>query len=120
MADARRVDLGAYLSIVSEGYLGAHLAQAPDAATLAQLHRELLALYRDTLANFARQLPSGSEVSICAPAWRIARRWSYLGIVDDMPRLGYTLKRFTHVRTPLLYARNDQTVGRQFLLLRKI
>jgi hypothetical protein len=77
-------------------------------------------LYRDSLANFARQLPSGGEVSVCVPAWRVGKHWSYLGLVDELPKLGYTLKGFKHVPTPLLYAREDQVVGRQLLLLRKI
>jgi tRNA G10 N-methylase Trm11 len=119
-ADARKVRLPEGCAVVSEGYLGPNLTHSPAPAELAGMKRELLALYREALANFAKQLPSGGEVSICAPAWRIGKRWEYLGLVDELPDLGYTLKSFQHARTHLLYARQEQVVGRQLLLLRKI
>lgn len=119
LADARRVRLPAGAVVVSEGYLGPNLSEPPNIKTLAEIRREMMDLYSKTLANFAAQLPSGAEVSMCAPAWRVGKDWHYLGIIDELPRLGYTLRSFEHVRTPLLYAREDQVVGRQLLLLRK-
>jgi tRNA G10 N-methylase Trm11 len=119
LADARQVKLPAAAAVVSEGYLGPNLSEPPRLAVIPEMRRELMDLYRKSLANFAAQLPSGGEVSICAPAWRVGKDWHYLGIIDELPRLGYTLKSFEHVRTPLLYAREDQVVGRQLLLLRK-
>jgi tRNA G10 N-methylase Trm11 len=119
-ADARKVTLPKDCAVVSEGYLGPNLTHSPAPDELAKIKRELLELYRDSLANFARQLPSGGEVSLCVPAWRVRGRWDYLGLVDELSGLGYTLKGFQHVTTPLLYARDDQVVGRQLLLLRKI
>ncbi len=118
-ADARDLKLSADCAVVSEGYLGTHLDHSPADAELAKLRQELTELYRAALANFGRQQAHGAEIAICAPAWRVKGQWHYLGIVDELPRLGYTLKRFKHVRTPLLYARGDQIVGRQLLLLRK-
>jgi tRNA (guanine10-N2)-dimethyltransferase len=122
--DARTVKLPQAAAVVSEGYLGPNMSKSPDAAELRRIQEELRQLYRVVLANFARQLPAGGEVSITAPAWRMGREWSYLGIVDELSDLGYTLKGFKHVpatqfRSPLLYARDDQVVGRQLLLLRK-
>jgi hypothetical protein len=76
-------------------------------------------LYRAVLQNLARQLDSGAEVTICVPAWRMPKGWSYLEIVDDLRRLGYTNKVLKHVPQPVLYARLGQMVGRQILLLRK-
>lgn len=117
--DARKVILPENCAVVSEGYLGPNLVHSPAPSELAKIRAELLDLYRAALANFARQLPSGGEVSICVPAWRVNRRWQYLGLVDELGALGYTLKRFEHAHTPLLYAREGQVVGRQLLLLRK-
>lgn len=119
LADARQVELPEGCAVVSEGYLGPNLIHSPAPADLAKIRPELLDLYRSALANFARQLPSGGEVSICVPAWRVGKHWEYLGLVDELPALGYTLKRFQHAHIPLLYAREDQVVGRQLLLLRK-
>jgi tRNA G10 N-methylase Trm11 len=119
-ADARAAVLPNGCAVVSEGYLGPGYSHSPAPAELASLKRELLALYLEALANFAAQLPAGGEVSICVPAWRLGKRWEYLGVIDELPDLGYTPKSFRHVRTPLLYARPEQVVGRQLLLLRKI
>lgn len=118
-ADARSVRLPAGAAIVSEGYLGPNLTHSPSPTQISAITQELRSLYVEALASWAKQLPSGAEVSICVPAWRVSGGWRYLGLVDELPRLGYTLKGFKHVRTPLLYARADQTVGRQLLLLRK-
>jgi tRNA G10 N-methylase Trm11 len=119
LADAREVELPAGCAVVTEGYLGPNLTKSPAAAQLAAIQTELRALYRDALGQFARQLPSGAEVSLCVPAWRVHGEWRYLDLVDEVTGLGYTLKGFQHVRTPLLYSREDQVVGRQLLLLRK-
>lgn len=119
LADARTVEVPAGAAVVSEGYLGPNLTQSPTPAQLKSIRAEMLALYRAALARWAMQLPAGGEVSLCAPAWRRRGGWDYLGLVDELSDLGYTLKGFKHVRTPLLYARDDQVVGRQLLLLRK-
>jgi hypothetical protein len=119
VADAREVVLPAGCAVVSEGYLGPNMTRSPTLEVLAAIRKELLALYVDSLRNWAGQLPTGSEVSICAPAWRINKQWHYLGLVDELGNLGYTPKSFRVAPTPLLYARDDQVVGRQLLLLRK-
>lgn len=118
--DARTATLpdGA-VAIASEGYLGPNMTHEPKAAELALIQPELLRLYSGVLGNWARQLPSGAEVSLCVPAWRTGRSWTYLGIVDALAGLGYTMKVFKHAAGPLLYARDDQIVGRQVLLIRK-
>jgi tRNA G10 N-methylase Trm11 len=118
-ADARKVRLPASVAVVSEGYLGPNKVSAPEPKQLAAMKLELGQLYRETLSSWATQLPPDAEIALCVPAWRIGKAWSYLGLVDELADLGYTLKGFKHVRTPLLYARDDQVVGRQLLLLRK-
>ena len=119
-ADARTVQLpDVDCAVVSEGYLGPNLTASPTPSQLDTIRAELRGLYRAALANWARQLDEGAEIALCVPAWRTKQGWQYLGLVDDLPRLGYTSKVFKHVRSPLLYARGDQVVGRQLLLLRK-
>ncbi len=118
--DARAVTLPpGPCAVVTEGYLGPNLATAPTPARLAEIQAELRSLYGDALAHWAAQLPAGAELALCVPAWHMPSGWHYLGLVDDLSRLGYTMKVFKHVRTPVLYARPDQIVGRQLLLLRK-
>lgn len=106
--------------MVSEGYLGPNLNHSPALSVLDSIRREILALYKDSLRQWGSQLPAGAEVSLCVPAWRVGRAWHYLGLVDELAGLGYTLKSFRAVATPLLYAREDQVVARQLLLLRKM
>ncbi|HUD11382.1 MAG TPA: hypothetical protein VMS08_03150 [Candidatus Saccharimonadia bacterium] len=118
-ADARTVTVPPSCAIVTEGYLGPNLMHSPTVQELGNIRESLLPLYRESLQSWASQLVSGDEVSLCAPVWRIQRAWHYLELVDELPRLGYTLKSFAHVPTPLIYAREDQVVGRQLLLLRK-
>ncbi len=119
LADARQLKLPTGSSVVSEGYLGPNLRHVPSAKDMRMVKQELLGLYTETLKNWASQLTSGSSVSLCVPAWRMSSGWEYLGLVDELPRLGYTLKGFKHAPSPVLYARADQVVGRQLLLLRK-
>jgi tRNA G10 N-methylase Trm11 len=119
-ADAGKVTLPDGGCIVSEGYLGPNLNSSPNPADLDKIKADLCAIYLDSLANWAGQLAPGAEVSICVPAWRKGSAWSYLGVLDELPRLGYALKAFKYAPTPLLYSRSDQTVGRQLLILRKI
>lgn len=120
LADSRQVVLPTGCAVVSEGFLGPNLAHSPSIAALGPIRHELLALYRESLRNWAKQLTAGVEVSLCVPAWRIGKDWHYLGLVDDLAHLGYTLKSFRTAPAPLLYARDNQVVGRQLLLLRKI
>jgi tRNA G10 N-methylase Trm11 len=118
-ADARQVQLPEGAAIVSEGYLGPNLSAPPSPEHLAHIKRDLGTLYRETLQNWARQLPSGAELALCVPAWRTNKGWSYLCLVDELPDLGYTLKGFQAVTAPPLYARDTQIVGRQLLFMRK-
>ncbi len=120
LADAREVALPDGCAVVSEGYLGPNLMRSPSPGELKEVRTELRALYEAALANWATQLASGGEVSLCVPAWRIGNDWHYLGMIDELARLGYTLKSFRGLSGPPLYARADQVVGRQLLLLRKI
>jgi tRNA G10 N-methylase Trm11 len=119
-ADVRTVKLPVGCAVVSEGYLGPNLSRPPVPAELAKMRDELLKLYRAALSNFARQLLADGEVSICVPAWKVGTRWQYLGLVDELPDLGYTLKGFEAAPSSLLYSRENQVVGRQLLLLRKL
>lgn len=120
-ADARNVALPAgKLAIVSEGYLGPNMSSKPSVQQLEPIITELQALYRDSLANWASQIDSGTEVTLTAPIWQTPDGWKPLGIVDLLPDLGYTLRQFAHVKSnALIYRRPNQFVGRQLLILRK-
>jgi tRNA G10 N-methylase Trm11 len=118
-ADARSVKLPPGYAVVSEGYLGPALVVPPTQKQLQEIEQSVLALYRQTLLNWAGQLESGAVVALCAPSWRFQGSWHHLKIIDELPKMGYSLREFKHATTPLLYARPDQVVGRRLLLMRK-
>lgn len=122
LADARQVVLPeGPVSVVSEGYLGPNLMHMPNADQADKLMRPLRQLYIETLRNLARQLPSGAEVSICAPAWLVGGKRVPLPLLDVLPDLGYTTKVFDASPTALpVYGRADQPVGRALYLLTKV
>jgi len=121
-ADAQLLQLpDPAVAVVSEGYLGPNLTGAPHPDDLPGLVTPLLDLYRNTLRNLASQLPSGAELALCAPAWRIGKAWRALPIIDEAADLGYTVKVFKTVpRSPLVYGREGQAVGRALILLKKV
>ncbi|HEX7260047.1 MAG TPA: hypothetical protein VF272_03920 [Candidatus Saccharimonadia bacterium] len=121
LVDARQLRLpDEPLAIVSEGYLGPNMGKRPTLAEVNRLRRELGDLYAESLTNWAKQLPSGAEVSITAPMWLTAKGWHKLDIIDRLSDLGYNLESFRHVDSRSLdYHRPNQIVGRQLLILRK-
>jgi tRNA (guanine10-N2)-dimethyltransferase len=102
-ADATSVKVPVGSSIVSEGYLG-----------FSKQESGLDELYREFLINM-QQLASGSRLAICVPIWSN----DTLGVVDQLPDLGYTVKRFAAYSGDLVYRRPDQSVGRKILALRR-
>jgi tRNA G10 N-methylase Trm11 len=119
-ADAQTVVLPPGVAIASEGYLGPNLTELPDDATLASIQAELETLYRNSLLNFVAQFEPGQQLAICVPAWKLKKGFSSLKVIDQISDLGYTKVQFVTVGDrALLYARPNQTVGRQILILRK-
>lgn len=118
-ADARTVKVPKNNpAIVTEGYLGLPLGTSPLPDRLKSLQTELKQLYREFLTNMSKQLASGSELAVCLPVWRLKSGTATIELIDDLEKLGYTLKRFKHTNPlALTYRRPDQIVGRQILLL---
>jgi len=107
--------------VVSEGYLGPNLMTPPAQGQLAGLIRPLRQLYTETLHNLSKQLPSGADVSLCAPAWSVDGEWVPLPILDVLPDLGYTVKVFNASKDSVpVYGRPGQAVGRALYLLTKV
>lgn len=124
-ADATEVklpnDIGA---IVSEMYLGQPLHKPPANKHLDELLQENYQLLTETLENLAPQLKTSTPLCIAIPAWRqttgITSVLNDMLTVDHLKKLGYTRKTFKFAKpTDLIYAREDQIVGRQLLVLRR-
>lgn len=120
-ADAQSVTLPSEpIAVVSEGYLGPNQSKRVDAKLVTKLKQDMEELVIKSLANWAAQIPTNTNIALTIPLWQSSSGSIGLDILDRLPDLGYTLKDFKHVdSTKLIYRRPDQFVGRQLLLLRK-
>ena len=118
-ADARiRKWLPPIDAVVSEMYLGPALFRSPNPYELKTISAEIDNLLKDTLNNLRPQLASGARVVLAVPAWRLAKLAS-LPVVDQIESLGYNPVSLKHAPSQLVYAREDQIVARQLLVLTK-
>ena len=125
VADAQKVSLPKDTScVVSEMYLGEPLHQPPSRSHIRELLDENEQLLIKTLQNLARQLPSKTNLCLAIPAWQHSgQRVSVLNdpkIVETIEKIGYTFMKFSHINSnSLIYARENQVVGRQLLIIRR-
>lgn len=106
-------------AVVSEIYLGPVFNRPPNENEVTQAAKEVDAILGDTLNNLAKQLTSGTRVVLAVPTWRTQANVR-LSSLDRLEELGYNSTRFIHADQPLVYAREDQIVGRQLLVLSKV
>ena len=105
-------------SIVTEGYLGTMLSNSPTVDQLASLRAELSELYLRFLKNIMSLRNKPNSVVLSLPCWQTNNGLEMLEIIDQIKKLGYTVKQFKSVDTTnLVYKREEQIVGRQILAL---
>lgn len=107
--------------VVSEMYLGRPMRQTPPKAELAKLKDENKHLLVNFLKNIHPQLKPETPLVLAIPAWRTGKETfeSAIGF-DDLKKLGYNPVEFQHVdNDSLIYAREQQFVGRKLLVLRR-
>lgn len=120
VADARAAKIPEGFTVVAEGYLGPPLSKHPAHDELLTLQAELTALYSDCLNAWLPQLESGQRLCLAVPCWQNKGKFTTLPLIDQMGRIGYNLVRFKNADSRhLIYARPDQIVGRQLLVLEK-
>ena len=106
--------------VVCETYLGQPFSAPPSPEKLHEVQRTCSHITRAFLENISSQLRSGTPLVVAIPAWR--RRdgsFARLDIDRALSDHGYDVRRLRHVHTPLVYARDDQIVARELLLLSK-
>lgn len=104
-------------SIVTEGFLGTMLSNAPSVDQLSKLETELSKLYLDFFINLSKLSSAPQSVVITLPCWQTKDGIKKLNIIDQIIKLGYTIKQFESVESlNLIYKRPDQIVGRQILV----
>jgi tRNA (guanine10-N2)-dimethyltransferase len=108
--------------IAAETYLGQPFNSFPDAEKLAEIRNTCNAILRKFLQNVGSQIPSGTRLCLAVPAWQQANRsFVHLPAIDHLEELGYNRISFKHVSAvDLVYARADQIVARELLVLTKI
>lgn len=105
-------------SIVTEGYLGTPFSTAPQPGQLAQLQHELGNLYVSFLQNILACTHQPESIIITMPIWQTTNGLKQLKVIDQIPKLGYTIKQFAFAKNqPLIYKRPHQIVGRQIMAL---
>ena len=107
--------------VVCETYLGRPLASVPDSGTLEKTVRYCNELHRKFLNNLAGQLPIGTRLCLAVPAWQLRPGvFKHLPVLDQIAQLGYNRLSFVHTGTrDLIYARPDQVVARELVILEK-
>lgn len=120
VCDARNAKLPGGFTVVSEGYLGPPLVKPPSQDEIKTLEAELTPLYSECLTAWHSQLISGQTLCLAVPCWQISGKFICLPLIDLVSGLKYNLVRFKHASSEqLIYARSDQIVGRQLLVLTK-
>lgn len=122
LQDAARFKLGSTIknyAVVTEGYLGQPFSAAPSTARLATLQSELIRLYLGFLNNLLSQTNLPKSAVMCLPFWRTNSGYNDLKVIDQIEKLGYTVRQFQSVdSSQLRYQRPNQIVGRQVLVLK--
>ena len=125
VADAKTVDLPDDIgAIVSEMFLGQPLFKPPANTHLDELLDENYDLLVSFLENIAKQTKTGTPLCVAIPAW--SQSTGFTSVlnqklsVDHLKKLGYNTQKFSYAKPEdLIYAREDQIVGRQLLVLRR-
>jgi tRNA G10 N-methylase Trm11 len=112
----RPVDL-----VAGETYLGQPLTTLPSPAQLQTIVSNCDNIHRKFLRNLTPQLPSGTRLCLAVPAWRLRHNdFQHLPALDRLEEMGYTRISFVHATThDLVYARADQIVARELVVLQK-
>jgi tRNA G10 N-methylase Trm11 len=106
-------------AVASETYLGQPFSAPPSLAKLTEVRGNCNHIIGSFLKNLSRQLAPGTPVVLAVPAWKDRDdTFTHLPLVRDVTPYGFERMTLKTVNTDsLLYARPDQVVARELLLL---
>ena len=105
-------------AVACEGYLGKPMSLVPTDMKLKEQQQECRSIILGFLKNLAPQISPGTPVVIAIPAWlRQDGSYKRLEILDFLDDLGYNVNNKS--REGLIYARKEQIVARDIIILRK-
>lgn len=109
---------GPISAVASEIYLGPPMSEPPVSIKLKTAKEECDAIFSEFLKNLAPQIPKDTPITLAVPAWRRKDgQFEHLKTVDRIEKLGYNV--LNKSVGDLLYARENQVVAREILVLRK-
>jgi len=104
--------------IVTEGFLGKPFGIIPSEDDLKKVKQELSVIYLEFLRNTKNSPNLPENIVLTLPCWKQKDGLEYLNIIDQIQKLGYTIKQFQSVDyNKIVYKRPNQIVGRQILVL---
>lgn len=108
-------------AVACEGYLGQPFSTLPKPEKLADVKSTCNTILRKFLANIGGQIKPGTRLCLAVPAWQVkSGQFQHLSVLDRIEELGYNRVSFKHVEpSDLIYARADQIVARELLVLIK-
>ncbi len=106
--------------IAAETYLGKPLTRIPQQHELMDIVQSVNTLHKKVLANIHGQITPSTRICLAVPAWRTPKGFMHLPVLDQLDKLGYNQLVFSHTNARnLIYARADQIVARQLVVLQK-
>lgn len=101
-------------AVVCETYLGQPFSAPPSPPKLKEVVGNCNHIISEFLKNIQPQLRPDTPLCIAVPSWRSKDGYfTHLPLVRKLSELGYELQR-----EPLIYARPDQVVARELLVLK--
>lgn len=111
--------------IAAETYLGQAFSTPPSAEKLAETRNTCNTILKKFLLNLRRQIEPGTRLCLAVPAWQQSDgSFVHLPTLDHLEDMGYNRVSFKHVSKKehykdFVYARTDQIVARELLVLIK-
>lgn len=108
-------------AVATETYLGQPFSAPPSKAKLTEVRGNCNHIIGNFLENIIPQLESGTPLALAVPAWKaVDGTFAHLPLTKQLDKFGLKRIELSTVESDrLLYARPDQVVAREILLVTK-
>lgn len=117
VGDATNFQWSRFDYLACETYLGQPYATEPPETKLRENVKTCDHILREFLTNLAPQINPETGICLAVPAWKVRGKTIHLPMIRELEKLGFSRKSGSE---NLIYRREDQIVGRELLVLRKI
>ena len=105
--------------VVTETYLGRAYSAEPTEDNLHENMTNCDLILTKFLKNLVGQVTPETGICLAVPCWFVRNRLLRLNLTKNLASFGYEQIFYSGLKTPLIYHREDQIVGRELLVLRK-